>query len=41
MALIFGFFGSYSTWVSFVAQDVIMQILLVVDVANNLGKTLG
>lgn len=41
MALIFGFFGGYSTWVPFVAQNVIMQILLVVDLANNLGKTLG
>lgn len=40
MALIFDFRRSHSTWVSFVAQDVVVQIFLVVDLADKLREAL-
>ena len=41
MALIFDRFRSNSPGVALVAQDKLMEILLVVNLTHNFGKTLG
>jgi len=41
MRFIFDFLAGHSSWVTLMAEDEFVKILLVVNLANNLGKTLG